>query len=148
MNLWYNKKMKTAYIGATMDLPHYGHQELINKAKEIADYVFVILNTDEFVQEFKGKKPIMTLEERLRTVMGFKNVFDVGVNIGGADSKPAILTINPDYIVFGDDYDLERYKKQIGVTDEWLKEHHIELKQFPYTKSISTTELKKRIKEQ
>ena len=60
--------MKIAYIGATMDIPHYGHMRLINRAMEIADYIVVVLNTDDFVQRFKHKTPIMTLEERIETI--------------------------------------------------------------------------------
>jgi cytidyltransferase-like protein len=133
--------MTTAYIGATFDLPHYGHMRLINKAHEIADRVVVVLNTDEFVFRFKHKTPILSLKERIETVQGFKNVDIVDINIGGEDSRQMLLKYKPDFIIFGDDYDMKRYKKQIGVTDEFLQENNMTLVQLPYTKEISTTEI-------
>ena len=133
--------MKTAYIGATFDLPHYGHMILIGEAKKLADTVVVVLNTDEFVQRFKHKKPILSLDERIMTMKGLKHVDIIDINIGGEDSKPMLLKYKPDYIIFGDDYDIERYKKQIGVDDTFLSEHNMKLVQLPYTKTISTTNI-------
>ena len=133
--------MKTAYIGATFDLPHYGHIRLINRAREMADRVVVVLNTDEFVQRFKNKTPILNLQERIETLQGFKGVDIVDVNIGGEDSKPMLLKYKPDYIIFGDDYDIERYKKQIGVDDAFLTDNNMKLVQLPYTKEISTSNI-------
>lgn len=138
--------MTRAYIGATMDLPHYGHIRLINKAKEIADEVVVVLNRDEFIQRFKHKTPILSLEERIETIKGFRGVDYVDINIGDEDSKPMILKYNPDFIIFGDDYDIERYKKQICVDDKFLEDNHIKLIQIPYTKTISTTNIINRIR--
>ncbi len=130
-----------AYIGATFDLPHYGHMRLIAKARELADEVIVVLNTDDFVQRFKNKTPILNLQERIETLKGFKGVDIVDVNIGGEDSKPMLLKYKPDYIIFGDDYDIERYKKQIGVTDGFLESNGMKLIQLPYTKEISTSNI-------
>lgn len=134
-------KEKTAYIGATFDLPHYGHMRLIQAARKMADRVVVVLNRDEFVQRFKNKTPILSLEERMETLRGILGVDVVDINIGDEDSKPTLLKHNPDFIVFGDDYDLERYKKQIGVDDDFLEEHGMQLVQLPYTKSISTSQI-------
>jgi glycerol-3-phosphate cytidylyltransferase len=130
-----------AYIGATFDLPHFGHQRLIAQAKSMADTVVCVLNTDDFVQRFKHKTPILTLEERMETIKGFKGVDIVDVNIGGEDSKPMLLKYKPDYIIFGDDYDIERYKKQIGVDDTFLIEHNMKHVQLHYTKSNSTANI-------
>jgi cytidyltransferase-like protein len=135
-----------AYIGATFDLPHFGHMRLIAKAHELADEVVVVLNTDEFVQRFKNKTPILNLQERIETLKGFKGVDIVDVNIGGEDSKPMLLKYKPDYIIFGDDYDIERYKKQIGVDDAFLHDNGMKLIQLPYTKEISTSNIISRCK--
>jgi cytidyltransferase-like protein len=130
-----------AYIGATFDLPHYGHMRLIAKARELADEVVVVLNTDDFVQRFKHKTPVLNLHERMETLKGFKGVDIVDVNVGGEDSKPMLLKYRPDYIIFGDDYDIERYKKQIGVDDAFLYDNNMKLIQLPYTKEISTSNI-------
>jgi len=133
------------YIGGTFDLFHAGHIKLFKRAKKMADIVCVSLNTDDFIKQFKGKAPIMTLKERTEVIKACKYVDEVVINIGGADSKPAILRAKPDYIIVGDDYNYERYLKQMSFTQEWLDKHNIELKFVPYTKGISTSDIKKRI---
>lgn len=47
--------MKTILTYGTYDLLHYGHIELLRRAKEMGDYLIVGLSTDEF-NDLKGKK--------------------------------------------------------------------------------------------
>lgn len=139
------KNKTKIYIGGTFDLFHKGHIELLKKAKKKADIVIVSLNTDEFNERYKGKKPIMTLDERIAVVSACKYVDIVDVNDGGEDSTPAILRHKPDYILHGDDWKGEALMKQMGLTRKFMKKHKIKFMYVPYTKGISTTELKKRI---
>jgi len=143
------KKKTKAYIGGTFDLMHYGHIELFRKAKEVADIVVVSLNTDEFNEEYKGRKPILTLAERMRVVSSCKYVDIVDVNIGGQDSKPSILKHMPDYILHGDDWvrgDL--FLKQLQVNKAFLKKHGIKVVYVPLIEGISSTEIRRRTKAQ
>ena len=66
-------------------------------------------------------------------------------NIGGEDSKPAILTVEPDVIIIGSDWLNKDYLKQMSITEEWLRKNHIALIYIPYTEIISTTEIKRRL---
>ena len=66
-------------------------------------------------------------------------------NFGGADSKPAILSVNPDIIIVGSDWLKKDYCKQMGFTPEWLEDHNIALMYIPYTQNISTTIIKERL---
>jgi hypothetical protein len=67
------------------------------------------------------------------------------MNIGGENSKIAIEMINPDYIVIGSDWAKKDYYKQMGFDQFWLDEKGIGLVYVPYTKAISSTEIKKRL---
>ncbi len=139
------KKKKKAYIGGTFDLMHHGHVELFKKAKELADIVIVSLNTDEFNQEYKGRRPIMSLEERMKVISSCKYVDIVDVNEGGQDSKPAILRHKPDIILHGQDWvEGKTFLKQLSVTQAFLKKNNIEIIYVPIVAGISTTELRKR----
>lgn len=140
-----NGKKTKIYIGGTFDLFHKGHVELLRKAKKKADIVIVSLNTDEFNVRYKGKKPIMSLEERIAVVSSCKYVDIVDVNDGGEDSKPAILRHKPDYILHGDDWTGDSLMKQMGLTKDFMTKNKIRFMYVPYTKGISTTELKNRI---
>ena len=47
----------------TFDLLHYGHIRLLQRAKELGDYLIVGLSTDEF-NAIKGKKAYHSYETR------------------------------------------------------------------------------------
>jgi glycerol-3-phosphate cytidylyltransferase len=132
------------YTGGTFDLPHPGHYRLLKRATAFG-LVVVSLNTDEFIEAYKGKPPVLSYEERKEILLACKWVHDVVPNTGGADSKPAIESVAPDYVVIGSDWAKKDYYKQMGFTQEWLDERGIGLVYLPYTEGISSTEIKKRM---
>jgi glycerol-3-phosphate cytidylyltransferase len=138
---------KTLYTGGTFDIFHYGHTNLLKKCSMIADEVIVALNTDEFINEFKGRFPVMSYRERELALLNCPYVDKVIPNFSGADSKPTIMSINPSIIAIGDDWAHKDYYSQMQFTQEWLDENEIVLLYIPYTKSISTSEIIKRVKE-
>ena len=136
------------YTGATFDLIHNGHIRFLKACRRLAGddgVVVVSLNTDAFIQAYKGKSPIMSFDERKEILLGCKYVDRVIANHGGADSKPAIESVMPDFIVIGDDWAKKDYYKQMQFTQAWLDDLEIQLVYVPYTQGISTTDLKRRI---
>lgn len=133
------------YTGGTFDLIHSGHVNFLRRCAEIGN-VTIALNTDEFIEQYKGKPPIMSYDERFAVLSEFYSVKNIFPNEGGADSKPTILRANPDIIAIGSDWARKDYYKQMGFTQDWLDERGISLMYIPYTQGISTTELKRRIK--
>ena len=133
------------YVGGTFDLFHYGHIELLRKCAQLGEVV-VALNTDAFTTKFK-RKPIMTFDERKAVLESCMYVTEVVENVGGEDSSITIKQVMPNIIVHGDDWTGESYLKQMNLTQEFLDEHSIEIRYFPYTKSISTSEIIKRCQE-
>ena len=87
----------------------------------------------------------MTYLERKEVLLGLRAVDQVVPNRNGADSKPTILDVAPDFIVIGSDWAKKDYYAQMQFTQDWLDEQGIQLVYVPYTQGISTTELKKRI---
>ena len=141
--------MSKVYTGGTFDLFHSGHVNLLRRCKEIAgEYgtVTVSLNTDAFIEEYKGKPPVISEEDREEVLLSCQYVDRVIMNIGGADSKPAIQMANPDYIVVGSDWAKRDYYAQMGFTQDWLDIKGIGLVYVPYTKKISSTNIKARMK--
>lgn len=139
---------KIVYTGGTFDLFHSAHVRFLESCRRIAGddgQVVVSLNTDEFIEAYKGSKPVMSFEERKEVLFGCRFVDRVIANVGGADSKPAIQLVMPDFIVIGDDWAKKDYYAQMQFTREWLRELEIQLVYVPYTPGISTTDLKKRI---
>lgn len=135
----------TIYTGGTFDLPHSGHVNFLRECAKLGE-VTVSLNTDEFIADYKGKPPVMTYAERLGVLSEFRCVSNVIPNIGGADSKPAILEVRPDIIAIGSDWARKDYYLQMGFSQDWLDELNISLIYIPYTPGISSTEVKRRMR--
>lgn len=138
--------MKKVYTGGTFDLFHRGHVNFLKQCKEIGDYIVVSLNTDDFIYRYKGKYPIMNYEERRDVLLGCRYVDEVIPNTDGEDSKPAILTINPKFVIIGSDWAKKDYYKQMNFTQQWLDDNGIILVYLPYTENISTTLIKEKLK--
>lgn len=65
--------MKVSIVSGGFDPLHVGHIELFQRAKDLADELWVILNTDEFLIQKKGK-PFMPFEERKVILKNLKMV--------------------------------------------------------------------------
>lgn len=136
------------YTGGTFDLFHSGHVNFLRQCFKIAGScgkVIVSLNTDEFIEKYKGIPPIYSYEEREKLLLGCRYVDEVIPNIGGEDSTIAIQQVMPDFIVIGSDWAKKDYYAQMGFTQKWLDDRGIILIYVPYTEGVSTTELKNRI---
>lgn len=132
------------YTGGTFDLFHKGHLLFLKRCHDLGRVV-VSLNTDPFIEEYKGRPPIMTYDERAAVLLGCRYVDSVIENIGGSDSKPAIEEVNPSLIVVGSDWARRDYYAQMNFDQDWLDDRGIGLCYIPYTPGISTTNLKDRI---
>jgi glycerol-3-phosphate cytidylyltransferase len=132
------------YTGGTFDLFHSGHVAFLRKCALVGS-VTVSLNTDEFINAYKGGSPVMSYAEREAVLLGCKYVDAVVPNVGGADSKIAIELAAPDFVIVGSDWAKRDYYKQMQFDQDWLDERGIGLAYIPYTQGISSTDLKKRI---
>lgn len=133
------------YTGGTFDLFHSGHVELLRRCAEMGSVV-VSLNTDEFIESYKGRKPVISYEERAKVLDACRFVDRVVPNIGGNDSRIAIDLVKPDLIVIGSDWARRDYHAQMSFTQEWLDDRGIALCYVPYTQGISTTDIKTRMR--
>lgn len=106
----------------------------------------VSLNTDEFIQGYKGKPPVLTYAERAAVLLSCRYVSAVVPNSGGADSRPAIELVKPDIIVVGSDWARRDYYAQMGFDQDWLDERGIAMCYVPYGKELSTTQIKERMR--
>lgn len=137
------------YTGGTFDLFHIGHLNLLKRCHEIAGIsgqVIVSLNTDEFIEKYKGKKPVVPYEDRKAILEACRYVDCVMENYGGENSKESIQTAQLiDVVAIGSDWARKDYYKQMGFTQDWLDEQGISLIYIPYTKGISSTLIKSKI---
>ena len=138
------KQMGLIYTGGTFDLFHAGHVNFLRRCSDLGEVV-VSLNTDEFIEEYKGKPPVISYADRRAVLIACRFVDQVIPNIGGPDSKLAIELASPDLIVIGSDWARKDYMTQMGFNQDWLDERGIGLAYIPYTEGISSTAIKERM---
>jgi glycerol-3-phosphate cytidylyltransferase len=132
------------YTGGTFDLFHAGHVRFLQRCAELGDVV-VSLNTDEFIEEYKGKPPVICFSDRREVIRSCRFVTDVITNSGGPDSTQAINSVMPDIIAIGSDWAVKDYYKQMNFDQDWLDARGIALIYIPYTQGISSTAIKERM---
>jgi len=117
----------------TFDLLHYGHINLLRRAKEQGDYLIVALSTDEFNQNEKGKKSYFSYENRKMLLESIRYVDLVIPEVGWEQKRNDIKEYHIDKFVIGDDW--------IGKFD-FLEEEGAKVIYLPRTPEISTTYIK------
>lgn len=120
----------------TFDLLHYGHINLLKRAKELGDYLIVAVSTDDFNQK-KGKESYFSYEIRKYMVESIKYVDLVIPEISWEQKPNDIIKYGIDVFVIGDDWK--------GKFD-FLKREGVEVIYLSRTPDISTTDIKKELK--
>ena len=127
--------MKKVITYGTFDLFHYGHLKILERARQLGDYLIVAVSTDEFNQ-IKGKKCVYPYEHRAEIVIAIKYVDEVIPETEWEQKKQDIITHKVDVFVMGSDWE--------GRFDE-LKEL-CEIVYLPRTPDISSTDIKSNVK--
>lgn len=137
------KSKKTVYVGMSADLIHPGHLNIINKASKLG-YLIVGLLTDKAIASYK-KKPTMKFNDRLLVISSIKGV-DKVIRQNTLDYTNNLRKIKPKFVVHGDDWKKGVQSKIRERVIEELRKWNGKLVEFRYTKRISSTKLKKKIK--
>ena len=128
--------MKKVITYGTFDLLHYGHVNLLERAKKLGDYLIVVLSTDEFNWNMKRKKCYFSYEERKRLLEAIRYVDLVIPEESWEQKVSDVQEYKVDTFVMGDDWK--------GKFD-FLKEY-CEVVYLPRTPEVSTTQIKKDLK--
>ena len=123
--------MKRVITYGTFDLLHWGHVELLKRAKALGDYLIVALSTDEFNQ-IKGKKAYHNYDERKVMLEALRTVDLVIPEESWIQKRHDILEYHVDVLVMGDDWK--------GHFDELSDV--CEVIYLPRTEGISTSKIK------
>lgn len=125
--------MKRVITYGTFDLLHYGHINLLKRAKKLGDYLIVALSTDAFNENEKNKKSYFSYEERKTLLEAIRYVDLVIPEENWEQKKTDIHKYNIDVFVIGDDWR--------GKFD-FLEAEGAEVVYLPRTPEISTTQIK------
>ena len=126
--------MKRVITYGTFDLLHYGHINLLRRAKALGDYLIVVISTDEFNWNEKHKKCYFTYEQRKTLVEAIRYVDLVIPEVNWAQKRSDMHEYRIDTFVMGDDWK--------GKFD-YLKEEGVEVVYLPRTPEISSSQIKK-----
>lgn len=128
--------MKRVITYGTFDLLHYGHINLLKRAKALGDYLIVAVSTDEFNLREKHKRCYFNYEQRKSLVEAIRYVDLVIPEENWEQKRADIHEYHVDVFVIGDDWE--------GKFD-FLKEEGAEVVYLPRTPEISTTQIKEDI---
>lgn len=135
--------MKIGYTTGVFDMFHIGHLNIIKNAKSVCDYLIVGVTSDQEVLRIKKKMPIIPYEDRSKIVESIKYV-DRVVKEDNVDKLLAWEKYNYDILIKGNDWErTETFKK----LKPQLAKRNVEVVFFEYTKDVSSTSLRKLIKE-
>jgi len=126
------------YTAGVFDLFHIGHLNLLRRAKAECDYLIVAVSTDELVEEYKNKTPIICYDERKAIVEAIKYVDEVVPQIN-RDKMAAWEKYRFNKMFVGDDW---KGNKMFQELEEKFKKNDVEIVYFPYTKGTSSTYLR------
>ena len=136
--------MKKVYIAMSADLIHPGHINIIKEAGKLGE-VTVGLLTDFAIASYK-RLPYMEYSQRKEVINNIKGVAKV-IPQNTLDYRKNLATLQPDYVVHGDDWkegvQLTTRQEVIDILKEWGGE----LVEIPYTQGISSTKLNEAVKE-
>lgn len=125
--------MKRVITYGTFDLLHYGHINLLKRAKALGDYLVVVVSTDEFVEKEKHKTCYFNYEQRKGLLESIRFVDLVIPEESWQQKISDIKDYHIDTFVMGDDWK--------GKFD-YLRDEGVEVIYLPRTPEISTTQIK------
>ncbi|PTJ80504.1 glycerol-3-phosphate cytidylyltransferase [Staphylococcus kloosii] len=126
--------MKRVITYGTYDLLHYGHIELLRRAREMGDYLIVALSSDEF-NRVKDKKSYYNFEQRKVMLEAIRYVDLVIAEEGWGQKEKDVERFEVDTFVMGHDWEGEF---------DFLKDK-CEVVYLKRTEGISTTQIKKEL---
>lgn len=132
------KKYRVGYTTGVFDMFHIGHLNILRNAKEQCDFLIVGVSTDELVESYKHKIPVIPFRERMAIVESIRYV-DRVVPQTTMDKFAAWEKLRFDAIFHGDDW---RGSAMYNEVEEKLHAVGVDMVFLPHTEGTSSTMLK------
>jgi glycerol-3-phosphate cytidylyltransferase len=135
-----SKKYKIGYTQGVFDMFHIGHLNIINRAKEQCEQLIVGVNSDQLVEKYKHKIPVISEKNRAEIVGNLKNV-DKCVIVNSLDKVKAWEKYGFDAVFIGDDW---KGNKRWKETEQAFEKNGsgVTIVYLPYTPNVSSTNLR------
>lgn len=130
------------FTAGTFDMFHIGHLNLLKNARSRCDYLIVGVNSDHLVEEYKGKKAVVPLQERMEIVRSVRYVDEV-MQIDSLDKLISWKQKHYELLFIGDDWKgNERWKR----TETQMAECGVRVIYLPHTEGTTSTLLREKLK--
>lgn len=126
--------MKRVITYGTFDLLHYGHINLLRRAKALGDYLIVALSSDEFNTNEKHKQTYFSYQQRKQLLEAIRYVDLVIPENSWSQKRSDIHEYHIDTFAIGDDW-REKF--------DYLREEGVEVVYLDRTPEISSSQIKK-----
>ncbi len=124
--------MIKGYVSICGDIIHPGHVRFLKTCKVLCDWLVVGVMTDDAIEKYKGKKPIMTYGERAEVIKAIKYVDEIVPQNTFEFPFMLLCQIGPDIVFDSTEHKRKVYKLFKGML-------------VKYTKGISSSIIKERI---
>jgi len=125
---------KIVFTNGCFDIIHTGHTRYLAIARSFGDILVVAVNSDSSVRTIKGdKRPINSQDERAETLAALESVDFVTI-FGQPDPYKIISALQPDVLVKGGDWPIEKIIGRDVVEARGGKVVNV-----PYVEGASTT---------
>jgi len=137
--------MKRIVTFGVFDILHIGHVKFLESCKKTDknSELIVVISKDSTVLKEKGKKPVMSEEERREIVESLKPVDKAVLGYEGSDKLRIVEELKPDIIVLGYDQNYDEKNLKEKLEKRGLKTEIIRLKKY---ENINSTNVKNRLK--
>ena len=138
------KESNKVFVPMACDLIHEGHINILENASRHGDVVVGLL-TDKAIGTYKPL-PILSYEKRKKIILSLKFVKSV-YKTTEWDYQSALEKLKPEVVVHGDDWKSNNQKQVRANVINQIKKWKGKLVEIPYTKGISSSDIKKILKE-
>jgi FAD synthetase len=137
--------MKKIATFGVFDIIHPGHVKFLERCKSLIkdSELIVVISRDSTIEKEKGKKPIMSEEQRKYIVQSLKPVDKAILGNESQDKLKIVEKIKPDIIVLGHDQTWDEKNLKEELEKRGLKTQVLRLKKLD---NLSSTTVKNKIK--
>lgn len=130
------------FTSGVFDMLHIGHLNIIRRAKEQCEHLIVGVSTDELVESYKHKMPIIPFEERMAIVKALRYVDEV-VAQTTMDKIEMWKMKHFDVMFHGDEW---KGTDLYNLYESEFEKVGVKIVYLPHTEGISSTMLREKLK--
>ncbi|NIR88024.1 FAD synthase [Candidatus Bathyarchaeota archaeon] len=141
-------KRKIVLASGNFDLLHLGHVRYLEEAKKAGGEnaeLIVIVARDSTVEKMKGKKPVMTEDQRRSLVEALKVVDEAILGYEEMDVSKVLEKIRPYIVAVGHDQNAMEKAVRKAVAEKGLKIQIVKIGKFGKEELNSSSKIKRKV---